>query len=560
MQPDFDLNWFTSFISSAEYKKFQETPVAYFSAEYALTDKLPIFAGGLGVLAGDFVKEAADRLFPLVAVGLYYREGYVCQKVDQNGVIVEACEIRTPAECGLEAVAEEAGKRIVLQIPIHDRLVSVQAWKYMQHTVPVFLLDTNVETNSPEDKLITNRLYVTDKETRVKQEMVLGIAGIRLLEALHIHPSVYHLNEGHSAMLILDLMRHEMQRHHVSFQDAIAHAKRHVVFTNHTLVSAGNEVFSNDLVSTMLQKYAEELQVPANEIVNLGLIQDSSRFSMTMLSLRIAAKINTVSKMHQQKAQSIWSDHPMECVTNGVHVPTWDGEVGSDILAYHTQQKKKLLEYVKTTTGAVWGEDDFVIGWARRMVPYKRPLALFQDVGKFKTLASVSGKPIRVVVSGFAPPGDTDGALLLQQIQHLAENELKEFIVYLPNYDLEVARLMVAGCDVWMNTPVVGFEACGTSGMKAALNGVLPVSTRDGWVNESELFRVGWIVDNEDVNKSIFSLLTGEILPMYYTQKDEWIAHMQNARAMAKNQFSATRMLREYIEKMYLPSLTSLQH
>lgn len=408
--------------------------------------------------------------------------------------------------------------------------------------------------------MITNRLYVSDKETRLKQEMVLGIGGIRLLEALNIHPSVYHLNEGHSAMLILDLMRHEMVKRQVSFQDAIALAKRHIVFTNHTIVNAGHDVFSNDLVATMLQKYAEELQVPANEIVNLGLIQDSSRFSMTMLSLRIAAKINAVSKLHQQKALEIWSDHPMEVVTNGVHVPTWDGEVGEDIALYHSEQKKLLLKHVRKSSNVTWGENDFIIGWARRMVSYKRPLALFQDVEKFKALAARSGMPVRVVVSGFAPPGDVDGGLLLKQIQHMAQNELRDFIVYLPNYDLEVARLMVAGCDVWMNTPVVGFEACGTSGMKAALNGTLPVTTKDGWVYEAELFKVGWIVENERVNTSIFSLLENEILPMYYQGRTEWVSHMKNARAMAKTQFSATRMLRDYIEKMYLPVLRDIGH
>lgn len=553
MQPDF--SWFSTFSSSEDYKKFQTRPIAYFSAEYAITDKLPIFAGGLGVLAGDFVKEAGDRGFPLVAIGLYYHEGYVCQKIDQNGTIVEACDIRTPKDSGLLEVVDKDGKRIIIKLPIHDRYVSIKAWKYSYKNIPLFLLDTNIEENSPEDRMITNRLYVSDKETRLKQEMVLGIGGIRLLEALNIHPSVFHLNEGHSAMLILDLVRHEMQKHQVNFQDAISHAKRHVVFTNHTLVSAGNEVFSNDLVSTMLQKYAEELQVPASEIVNLGLIQDSSRFSMTMLSLRIANKINAVSKLHQKKASEIWADHPMEQITNGVHVPTWDGEVGDDIRLYHNKQKELLLSYIAKERSIRWGADDFIIGWARRMVPYKRPVALFQDVEKFKHLAAEHGRPVRVVVSGFAPPGDLDGGLLLKQIQHLAENELKDFIVYLPNYNLELARLMVAGCDVWMNTPVVGFEACGTSGMKAAVNGTIPVSTKDGWVEEAELFRVGWIVDNENVNKSIFQLLEENILPMYYEQPVEWVKHMQNARAMAINQFSATRMLREYIEKMYLPSL-----
>lgn len=558
MQPD--LDWFSSFLQTDNFKEFVNQPVAYFSAEYALTDALPSFAGGLGVLAGDMVREAGDRAFPLVAFGLYYREGYVSQKIDDNGIIIETSALILPKESGLTPVNDAQEKRILIRVPIHDRIIVVQAWKFVYKNVPVFFLDTDVEENSPEDRQITNRLYVLDKETRLKQEMVLGIGGIRLLEALGIHPSVYHLNEGHSAMLILDLMRHEMVKRKVSFQDAIALAKRHIVFTNHTLVSAGMEVFSNDLVSIMLQKYAEELQVPANEIVELGLIQDSSRFSMTMLSLRIAAKINAVSRIHQQKAQGIWTDHPMEVVTNGIHVPTWDGEIGSDIVTYHKRQKQLLFEAIQKVSPISWSEDDFVIGWARRMVPYKRPLALFQDLERFLALAKTPGRPVRVVISGFAPPGDVDGGLLLKQIQHLAKNELKDYIVYLPNYNLALAKLMVSGCDVWMNTPVVGFEASGTSGMKAALNGVLPVSTRDGWVNEAELFRIGWVIESEDVSKSIATALQNEILPMYYTQKEEWIAHMRNARDMAFNQFSTTRMLRQYIEKMYLPVLQAIDH
>jgi starch phosphorylase len=281
---------------------------------------------------------------------------------------------------------------------------------------------------------------------------------------------------------------------------------------------------------------------------------------MTMLSLRIAAKSNAVSVMHQKKALEIWGDHPMEVVTNGVHVPTWDGTIGDDIWKYHTEQKRQLLSYVLTQTGVKLDENTLLLGWARRMVSYKRPLALFQDIERFKKLASDTHRPVRVVMAGFSPPGDADGAALLQQIQYIATHDLKDYLVYLPNYDMEIARHMIAGCDVWLNTPVVGFEACGTSGMKAALNGVFPLSTRDGWVDEAELFRVGWLLDNEKINKSLLSILENDIIPMYYTNRDEWVAHMWNAREMVLNQFSATRMLRGYVEKMYLPTLQALDH
>lgn len=557
---DQDILWFSSFVNTDAYRLLLSRPLCYFSAEFALHAKMPLYAGGLGVLAADFLKEAADRKLPVVGVGLYYHEGYVCQKVDSDGRLIEACVLTRPQDAGLEPVNDKEGKRLYIKVPIHDRNIEVQAWKFQIKTNSVYFLDTNVEQNLPDDKTITNRLYVHDKETRLKQEMVLGIGGVRLLEALSIDPSIYHLNEGHSAMLILDLMRHEMLKRQVGFQEAITLAKRHVVFTNHTLLSGGNEVFSNDLVSTLLTKYAEELQVPTNDIVNLGLVQESSKFSMTMLSLRIAAKSNAVSVMHQKKALEIWGDHPMEVVTNGVHVPTWDGTIGDDIWTYHTEQKRQLLSYVLTQTGVKLDENTLLLGWARRMVSYKRPLALFQDIEHFKKLASDTHRPVRVVMAGFSPPGDTDGAALLQQIQYIATHDLKDYLVYLPNYDMEIARHMIAGCDVWLNTPVVGFEACGTSGMKAALNGVFPLSTRDGWVDEAELFRVGWLLDNEKINKSLLSILENDIIPMYYTNRDEWVAHMWNAREMVLNQFSATRMLRGYVEKMYVPTLQALDH
>lgn len=554
-----DLNWFSTFLSSENYKHFLTQPVAYFSAEFAVSDSLPIYAGGLGVLAGDILREAADRTFPLIGVGLFYREGYLHQKVDDAGTIIETSATTLPEQAGLSPVMNKGGMRIFVKVPIHDREVFVQAWIYKERSVPLYLLDTNVEQNSAEDRAITNRLYVRDKETRLKQEMVLGIGGVRLLEALSIHPSVYHLNEGHSAMLILDLMRHEMVKRQVSFRDAIALAKRHIVFTNHTLLSVGNEVFSNDLVSTLLSKYAEELQVPPNEIVSLGLIQESSRFSMTMLSLRIASRINAVSRMHQKKARDIWADHPMESITNGIHIPSWDGDT-EDLWKHRQEKKRLLLAYVKEQTGVVWGEDELLLGWARRMVSYKRPLALFQNVEQFRALATREGKHVRVIVSGFAPPGDVDGAMLLQQIQHLAKNELKEYVVYLPQYTMTLAKILTAGCDVWLNTPVVGFEACGTSGMKAALNGTLPVSTRDGWIEESELFRVGWVLDSDRVHTSLMNILRQDVVPMYYTNKEDWLAHMKNSREMILNQFTATKMLRLYIEKMYLPVQQEIGH
>ena len=553
-----DLNWFEQFSKTAEFEFLKRRPIAYFCAEFALSDTIAIFAGGLGILAGDTVREAVDRNIPFVAVGLYYYEGYVCQEFNEKGEIIERSIFSKPQDVGLMPVVDAGKNRVIIELPIADRKVLVQAWKWQKGSVSVYLLDTNVPENNPKDKEITNRLYDIDKETRLKQEMILGIGGVKLLEKLGIHPSVYHMNEGHSAMLVLDLIRHEMEERKIDFADAKYRMSQHVVFTNHTLVSAGDEFFSNELASALLSSYANELSVPIKDIIELGLIQESSIFSMTMLSLRLASRVNAVSRLHQRKAKEIWTDHPMDQVTNGIHIPTWDSLHSKDTMwEDHLENKRKLLSEVKKISGVVLGEDELLLGWARRMVAYKRPLVLFEDLARFKSIATKSGRPVRVIIAGKAPPGDTIGEELIQRLKEITTKELAGIVVSLPYYDIEMAKLLVSGCDVWLNTPVVGFEACGTSGMKAALNGVLPATTRDGWIDEVELFGIGWILDSDTIHKNVLDILESQIVPMYYTKDEkgipqQWLLHMRNGRELIENQFSATKMLRNYIETMYM--------
>src|SRR3990167_5901206 len=338
-----DISWFRQFSKTADFEFLKGRPIAYFCAEFALSDTIPIFAGGLGVLAGDTVREAADRNIPFAAVGLYYHEGYVCQGINERGEIIECSTFSKPQDVGLIPVVDADKNRIIVELSIADRKVLVQAWKWQKGSVPVYLLDTNVVENNPSDQKITNRLYDIDKETRLKQEMILWIGGVRLLEKLGIHPSVYHMNEGHSAMLVLDLIRHEMEERKIGFADAKNRMSQHIVFTNHTLVSAGEELFSNDLASALLASYANEIAVPIKDIIELGLVSESSIFSMTMLSLRLASKVNAVSRLHREKAKEIWKDYPMDQVTNGIHIPTWDRLRSLDtIWNDHIENKKKL--------------------------------------------------------------------------------------------------------------------------------------------------------------------------------------------------------------------------
>lgn len=555
--------WLEQFKGTPKFADLAARPIAYFCAEFALRPDLPTYSGGLGVLAGDVVREAADRGMPMLAVGLYYHKGYICRARSDGVGFAEVCEDHPPEHMGLHLVADESGKPVTVEVPIGGGKVWVQAWREQVGSVPVYLLDTNLPQNLEVDRHITDRLYVGNKEIRLKQEIVLGIGGQRLLEALGEHPSLYHLNEGHSAFLALELIRHQMEERKLGFSEAKQFARRRMVFTNHTLVPAGNEIYDSDLVALMLGPYCQSLGVPVSDVLAMGLIHQSSSFSMTMLSLRMASIVNGVSKLHATKAKDIWTDHPMVGITNGVHTGMWDAMGTQDVEApgefwrAHQEHKRTLVEALKTWTGRQWSPDDLLLGWARRIAGYKRPLAVLDDAVRIATVARQSGRAVHVVIAGQPHPSDADGLAMLERLQHATEGDLRDIAAYVPEYGIEKAKLLVSGCDVWLNTPVIGFEASGTSGMKAALNGVLPCTTRDGWVAEVDLFGVGWALDSEHMGTHLLDVLERDIVPMYYERDASgvptvWERHMRNARQMVMQRFTASRMLREYVELLYL--------
>lgn len=549
-----EYQWFRDLKNSINYASLKDRPIAYFCAEYALTSDLSIYAGGLGVLAGDYVREAGDQEIPLVAVGIYYAKGFTHKELSPEGKVVDLHNGKSPEEAGLVEVRNEKGEVIQVAVPIGDRKVLVRAWLYTYKTAKVYLLDTKVDGNSEQDQHITDTLYATDKETRLKQEMVLGIGGLRMLFATGTHPSIYHFNEGHCAFLIYELIHHEMVDHGLDFEAAREKVKLHVLFTNHTLVPAGNDVFSNDLVSLQLSEYAEEISIPIKELVDLGLVQQSSSFSMTMLAMRSAGKINAVSKLHARKAKEIWTDHPMQAITNGINLPTWDQVGEKDIWVAHKGNKRKLIKIIEEQTGTIWEENAIILGWARRIVRYKRPLAIVERLKQFGEMARNTDRPVHLVFAGVSHPADDDGQEIMEELQYRLASDLKGVAVYLPHYNLNLAKTMTAGCDIWINTPVVGFEACGTSGMKAALNGVLPLSTRDGWVDEIEMLGVGWVLPDTDLTDNMLDLLKYQILPLYYERNADgipknWVDMMKNARQLIINEFSMTRALRQYLNE-----------
>jgi len=549
-----DTQWFETFRTTSTFRRLEERPIAYFCAEFALSPYLPTYAGGLGILAGDYMAEAADQNLPVIGISLYYKEGFTSTELNTEGKVIEQHDVRTPAHAEAQLVMNDKGEALQITLPIEDRNLFVQAWLWQRGSTKIYFLDTDIEKNQPADRLITEKLYAMDKEIRLKQEFIMGVGGLRFLEAVGAHPSVYHLNEGHCGFLVFELIHHEMKERSISFDEAKIIAKDRILFSNHTLVAAGNDIFSDDLVGLVLQKYAEELQVPVKTLVDLGLVQESSMFSMTMLALRSAGKINAVSKLHQEKACEIWHDHPMMAITNGIHIPTWDKvHETQQIWQKHQENKRELLTMIERETQEVWDEHTLLLGWGRRIVQYKRPLALVERIKRFYDLASSAERPMRLVYSGLAHPSDEEGKTMLEELQYRLSHDLKGLAVYMPNYNKELAKSLTAGCDMWVNTPVVGFEACGTSGMKAALNGVLPLTTKDGWYHEINMYQIGWLLDDVNVTNDILVKLAEEILPLYY-QRDEqnipqnWVKMMENARNLILNNFSMSRALHEYVE------------
>ncbi len=549
MQTDNNNTWVSKFKESEDYQILKERPIAYFSAEYALSPTLPIYAGGLGILAGDIVKEASDNGLPILFVGLFYKRG-------QNDIVVDSSVMSKEIN-----LVSNAGEPIIISIPISNRQVSFQVWHFNVDGANVYLLDSDVLQNTSEDRLITERLYVEDRELRLKQEILLGIGGFRFLRHfLGLHPSVYHLNEGHSAFLALELVHHEMVHQKVDFVTASNYAKKHILFTNHTLVVAGQEIFASSSVSSALESYAKEIEVPVLEIVKVGLTEDPLLFSMTMFSFHYSAKSNSVSILHGQKALLVWPSYPMENITNGIYLPRWDSvEDEQKLWECHQNNKLRLLNYIREKTGEVWDENVLLFGWGRRLVPYKQPLAFIEEVERVIKLANDTKRPFKIVFSG--PTNDEKDSELLMELKTVIKEKLQGVAVFLPHYNIDLATLMVSGCDVWLNTPIIGREACGTSGMKAGLNGVLALSTRDGWVAEVDFSNCGWVIDQtENLSSSLLDISEKEILPLYYEhlanpENSKWLSYMKNSRNLIKNSFSTNRALKEYVEKCYIPIL-----
>lgn len=539
-----------------------KNPVAYFCAEFGIQSNIPIYAGGLGILAGDTVKEAADQNFPFVAVGLMYRGEAAIQEVDENGMQQELNMEVDPLSLGFEHVYLDD---MPLFIRVH--LTEVDVWarvwkKTFNSNVSLYLLDTETDQNLLQERNITRALYNGTEEALVKQQMILGIGGVKMLHALNIHPAIYHVNEGRPAFIQWELIRNYMDSHGIDYEEARQIARNKTVYTNHTLVSAGNQNYNIHLLKTYGQYYADKMNISIDKLLEPGMEDNENHFVMTRFALNTSRKASGVSSLHTRLSTQWWPEYLWVNITNGVHMPTWQqqnirdcNKENNDIWIAHQENKNKLSEYVKSKTGFGYDSNRLTIGWARRFAEYKRVNELFVDVDRFAKILKDSNKPVQLLIAGKAHIKDTRGKMLLQEVIHYMQDKLSGNCLFIPNYNMEIAQYLVSGCDLWLNTPTLGHEACGTSGMKAIANGVLTCTVKDGWTEEVDWHDLGWVLDPETTGKSFYHLLEEQIVPIFYHRDEnnvpqDWVVRMKKSIELS-TKYSATRMFNEYKEKLY---------
>lgn len=587
--------------------------VAYFCAEFGLTEVLPIYAGGLGVLAGDHLKSASDLGVPLVGVGLFYRGGYFRQALSADGRQSESYPILDADDLPVEVLRPPSGAPPVVTVGIIDHKVSVLVRVAKVGRVTLLLLDTHVPENRLADRDITSRLYGGDLEKRIQQEIVLGIAGFRALELAGLPATVCHANEGHASFFALERIRQLRQRSGMTFDEAREAAGAGNVFTTHTPVPAGIDLFPPDLVRRTFARKVDAIGISMERLLGLGrqVPEDAGEyFSMAVLGLRLSTHVNAVSRLHAQVSRRLWrgvfpeaplSEMPIVPVTNGVHAPTWtapaiaelkvgDSLVGADreeLWRRHEGLRASLVQAVRQRTAearkrrgapdseiaAAWGLLDpkaLTIGFARRFATYKRATLVFHDPERLSRLLGDPERPVQLVFAGKSHPKDEPGKEFLRRVGELSQSEgFRGRVVLLEGYDMRLARSLVAGCDVWLNTPRRPHEASGTSGMKAAMNGALNLSVLDGWWDEAPREETGFSIGDDadgrgddEVAAALYERLERDVVPLFYDRPwgdrnrapGAWVEKMVTAVSVLGRQFSSDRMLQDYLRAFYLPA------
>lgn len=613
------------------YKKEKDQYIAYFSAEYGLTECLQIYSGGLGVLSGDHLKSASDLGVPLVGVGLGYREGYFQQYLSSDGWQQERYEMTDFYNQPLTLVTNKDGSTLKIELQFPGRKVYLQVWKIQVGRVPLYLLDTYVPENNDEDKNITRSLYGGNIETRIQQEIILGIGGIRALHAMNIWPLVCHMNEGHSAFLALERIRTLINKYNLTFEQAKDINLYSNVFTTHTPVPAGIDVFSGELVEKYFgDYYRKELGISDKQFYRLGTIikhKEPTNFNMAHLAMNTAGFVNGVSKLHGLVSKKMWvagftdipfDEIPIDYVTNGIHTlshlsydmnelfyrylgnkfisdpadaDVWkqiDEIPDEEIWRTHERRRERLIAFARKrlkkqiidrggsdseirAASEILNASALTIGFARRFATYKRATLIFKDIERLAGIICDSNRPVQFIIAGKAHPRDEEGKELIQAIIDLTKDDLlRKRVVFLENYDMNVARYMVEGCDIWLNNPRRPLEASGTSGMKVIANGGLNFSVLDGWWDEGYSHDVGWKIGNgeeyddldyqdELESRMIYDTLEKEIVPVFYERGDDklprgWINMMKSSMKKLGPVYNSNRMVAQYVSKFYVNS------
>ncbi len=616
---------------SKQYPENKDDVIAYFSAEYGLDETLPIYSGGLGILSGDHLKSASDLGIPIVAIGLLYKNGYFNQKINRNGEQVSEYYNIEMDNLPIKPLKDENGEDVIVNIKLQKDKLYIKVWKICVGRVNLYLLDTDIPENKEEYRGITLKLYGGDQEMRIRQEMVLGIGGVKVLQELGITPKVYHMNEGHSSFLVLEAIKQTIKQKQVSFEIAKDIVTAKTVFTTHTPVPAGNDIFPIGLVEKYFDGYWKDLGITKEQFLELGMKpRDESKnsFNMGILALKIAGKKNGVSRLHESVSRELFSDvwpdiapqeSPITYVTNGVHTcswlapnlkelynqylePYWQERIYSDetwkridkipdeeLWEAHKQRKIKLLKLVRDNVTArlknngvhyekireiVSGlnPDALTIGFARRFATYKRAALIFKDLERITQILNDTNRPVQIIFAGKAHPADKEGQDLIKYIHEISlMPQFKGKIFLLENYNINVARHLVSGVDVWLNNPRRPMEASGTSGEKASVNGVVNFSILDGWWAEGYNTKNGWAIgtneeyysyEEQDLadSESIYRTLEDKIIPAYYNKNEKsisetWIRLMKNSIMSTGGKYSTARMLVDYTEKLYMPLL-----
>ncbi len=604
--------------------------VAYFSMEFGLHESLPVYSGGLGVLAGDHLKSASDLGIPLVGVGLLYRQGYFRQYLNIEGWQQEFNPENDFYNLPLRLVRDNAGTPLTFELDLTGRSIKVHIWQVQVGRVPLYLLDTNLEENLPEDREITTRLYGGDQDMRIRQEILLGIGGIRALRLLGVEPNVCHMNEGHAAFLGLERIRLLMEERKLRFNEALEAVQAGTVFTTHTPVEAGIDHFPSDLLEKYLGRYYRSLGLTREEFLGIGRQNPKNpheTFCMAVLALKLASHSNGVSQLHGEVSRKMWKNiwpelpeehQPLTSITNGVHIRSWLSRdmagllirylgprwledstdaglwrrVGripdSELWRTHKRGREQLVDFARrrlkeqlrqvgvtaketAVADEVLDPDILTIGFARRFATYKRGTLLLRDTDRLAKILNDQERPVQIIFAGKAHPADHHGKELIREIvQHSNQERFRHRIVFLEDYDMGVARHLVQGVDVWLNTPRRPMEASGTSGMKVAFNGGLNMSVLDGWWCEGYKGNNGWAIgkgevyndmeyQNEVEGRAIYDLLEKEIVPLFYDRDGDgiprgWIACMKASMQTLCPVFSTDRMVQEYTEVSYIPS------